>query len=43
MRLFISLCAAAAETHKQFKERTGHRILERYGMTETEYEHVKPL
>jgi malonyl-CoA/methylmalonyl-CoA synthetase len=24
-----------AETHIQFEERTGHRILERYGMTET--------
>ncbi|MEM0900598.1 MAG: malonyl-CoA synthase [Pseudomonadota bacterium] len=36
MRLFI--CGSApllAETHVQFEERTGHRILERYGMTET--------
>ena len=24
-----------AETHMQFSERTGHQILERYGMTET--------
>ncbi len=36
MRLFISGSAPLlAETHLQFEERTGHRILERYGMTET--------
>jgi malonyl-CoA/methylmalonyl-CoA synthetase len=36
MRLFISGSAPLlAETHRQFKERTGHAILERYGMTET--------
>ena len=36
MRLFISGSAPLlAETHVQFEERTGHRILERYGMTET--------
>jgi malonyl-CoA/methylmalonyl-CoA synthetase len=36
MRLFISGSAPlSAETHKQFSERTGHAILERYGMTET--------
>ena len=36
MRLFISGSAPLlAETHIQFEERTGHRILERYGMTET--------
>jgi len=36
MRLFISGSAPLlAETHKQFFERTGHHILERYGMTET--------
>ncbi|EEB84475.1 malonate--CoA ligase [Roseobacter sp. GAI101] len=36
MRLFISGSAPLlAETHTQFEERTGHRILERYGMTET--------
>ncbi len=36
MRLFISGSAPLlAETHAQFQERTGHRILERYGMTET--------
>lgn len=36
MRLFVSGSAPLlAETHKTFEERTGHRILERYGMTET--------
>ncbi|MEX0283959.1 MAG: malonyl-CoA synthase [Paracoccaceae bacterium] len=36
MRLFVSGSAPLlAETHVQFQERTGHRILERYGMTET--------
>lgn len=36
MRLFISGSAPLlAETHRSFEERTGHRILERYGMTET--------
>ena len=36
MRLFISGSAPLlAETHIQFETRTGHRILERYGMTET--------
>ena len=36
MRLFISGSAPLlAETHQQFESRTGHRILERYGMTET--------
>ncbi len=36
MRLFISGSAPLlAETHDLFTERTGHRILERYGMTET--------
>jgi len=36
MRLFISGSAPLlAETHAQFETRTGHRILERYGMTET--------
>lgn len=35
-RLFISGSAPLlAETHRQFEQRTGHRILERYGMTET--------
>jgi malonyl-CoA/methylmalonyl-CoA synthetase len=36
MRLFVSGSAPLlAETHVQFEHRTGHRILERYGMTET--------
>ncbi|THH38100.1 malonyl-CoA synthase [Aliishimia ponticola] len=36
MRLFVSGSAPLlAETHIQFEDRTGHRILERYGMTET--------
>ena len=34
MRLFISGSAPLlTETHVQFEERTGHRILERYVMT----------
>jgi malonyl-CoA/methylmalonyl-CoA synthetase len=36
MRLFTSGSAPLlAETHIRFENRTGHRILERYGMTET--------
>jgi malonyl-CoA/methylmalonyl-CoA synthetase len=36
MRLFVSGSAPLlAETHVRWKERTGHAILERYGMTET--------
>jgi malonyl-CoA/methylmalonyl-CoA synthetase len=36
MRLFVSGSAPMlAETHAQFEATTGHRILERYGMTET--------
>ncbi|MEX3315009.1 malonyl-CoA synthase [Sulfitobacter sp. PS-8MA] len=36
MRLFISGSAPLlAETHAAFEDRSGHRILERYGMTET--------
>lgn len=36
MRLFTSGSAPLlAETHAEFEKRTGHRILERYGMTET--------
>ncbi|MFZ1467934.1 MAG: malonyl-CoA synthase [Paracoccaceae bacterium] len=36
IRLFISGSAPLlAETHRAFQARTGHRILERYGMTET--------
>jgi malonyl-CoA/methylmalonyl-CoA synthetase len=36
MRLFVSGSAPLlAETHRQWTSRTGHHILERYGMTET--------
>jgi malonyl-CoA/methylmalonyl-CoA synthetase len=36
MRLFVSGSAPlSAETHRAFAARSGHRILERYGMTET--------
>ena len=36
VRLFVSGSAPLLmETHRQFLERTGHSILERYGMTET--------
>jgi len=36
MRLFVSGSAPLlAETHAAFRDRTGHAILERYGMTET--------
>ncbi len=36
MRLFVSGSAPlSADTHVEWKERTGHAILERYGMTET--------
>ena len=36
MRLFVSGSAPLlSETHIQFEKTTGHRILERYGMTET--------
>jgi malonyl-CoA/methylmalonyl-CoA synthetase len=36
VRLFVSGSAPLpADTHKEFLERTGHTILERYGMTET--------
>ena len=36
MRLFVSGSAPLlAETHRTFSEKTGHAILERYGMTET--------
>ncbi|AZB54129.1 malonyl-CoA synthase [Cereibacter sphaeroides] len=36
MRLFVSGSAPLlADTHAEFEARTGHRILERYGMTET--------
>jgi malonyl-CoA/methylmalonyl-CoA synthetase len=36
IRLFVSGSAPlAAETHREWRARTGHAILERYGMTET--------
>jgi malonyl-CoA/methylmalonyl-CoA synthetase len=36
MRLFVSGSAPlTAETHREFEQKTGHAILERYGMTET--------
>jgi malonyl-CoA/methylmalonyl-CoA synthetase len=36
IRLFVSGSAPlSAETHREFSARTGHAILERYGMTET--------
>jgi malonyl-CoA/methylmalonyl-CoA synthetase len=36
MRLFVSGSAPLlAETHRSFSDKTGHAILERYGMTET--------
>jgi malonyl-CoA/methylmalonyl-CoA synthetase len=36
MRLFVSGSAPlSAETHREWEAKTGHRILERYGMTET--------
>jgi malonyl-CoA/methylmalonyl-CoA synthetase len=36
MRLFVSGSAPLlADTHRAWQEKTGHRILERYGMTET--------
>jgi malonyl-CoA/methylmalonyl-CoA synthetase len=36
VRLFVSGSAPLlAETHREFAQRTGHAILERYGMTET--------
>ncbi|WP_372614779.1 malonyl-CoA synthase [Halomonas sp.] len=36
MRLFVSGSAPlTAETHQAFEQKTGHAILERYGMTET--------
>jgi malonyl-CoA/methylmalonyl-CoA synthetase len=44
MRLFISGSAPLlTETHRQFEARTGHRILERYGMTETSMNTSNPF
>ncbi len=43
MRLFVSGSAPLLEeTHVQFEQRTGHRILERYGMTETNMNTTNP-
>ena len=43
-RLFISGSAPLlAETHEAFEARTGHRILERYGMTETNMNTSNPF
>ncbi|MEH6557077.1 MAG: malonyl-CoA synthase [Oceanicoccus sp.] len=44
MRLFISGSAPLLEdTHQQFEQRTGHTILERYGMSETSMQTSNPL
>jgi malonyl-CoA/methylmalonyl-CoA synthetase len=44
MRLFVSGSAPlSAETHAEFLARTGHAILERYGMTETNMIASNPL
>jgi malonyl-CoA/methylmalonyl-CoA synthetase len=44
MRLFVSGSAPlSAETHREFQRRTGHAILERYGMTETGMNTSNPL
>src|SRR3546814_8097903 len=44
MRLFVSGSAPLlAETFHAFEVRTGHRILERYGMTETTMNTSNPL
>jgi malonyl-CoA/methylmalonyl-CoA synthetase len=44
MRLFVSGSAPLlAQTHAEFEARTGHRILERYGMTETGMNTSNPL
>jgi malonyl-CoA/methylmalonyl-CoA synthetase len=43
MRLFISGSAPlSAEIHREFEARTGHAILERYGMTETNMNTTNP-
>ena len=43
VRLFVSGSAPMlAETHVEFERRTGHRILERYGMTETNMNSSNP-
>ncbi len=43
MRLFVSGSAPLlADTHAEFEARTGHRILERYGMTGNQHVHLEP-
>ena len=43
MRLFVSGSAPlSAEVHREFSARTGHAILERYGMTETNMNSSNP-
>jgi malonyl-CoA/methylmalonyl-CoA synthetase len=43
VRLFISGSAPLSpETHREFRERAGHAILERYGMTETNMNSSNP-
>ena len=43
LRLFVSGSAPLlAETHRAFQEKTGHAILERYGMTETQVNTSNP-
>ena len=42
MRLFVSGSAPLlAQTHAEFEQRTGHVILERYGMTECGHDHLQ--
>ncbi len=44
MRLFVSGSAPLlADTHRAFEEKTGHAILERYGMTETNMNTSNPF
>src|SRR5690606_38043315 len=44
IRLFVSGSAPLlADTFREFEARTGHRILERYGMTETGMNTSNPL
>ena len=44
MRLFVSGSAPMlVETHEQFRNVTGHTVLERYGMTETQMNTSNPL
>jgi malonyl-CoA/methylmalonyl-CoA synthetase len=44
VRLFVSGSAPLlASTHEEFRERTGHAILERYGLTETSMNTSNPL